>query len=204
MRIILSMVIAFFVPIVAYAQALAGTKLLEGKHDFAKVMVDGIDHYLTKQTELAAKQRAKSWQPDFSSVGAFNKSVQPNRERFRKIIGAIDQRLPVTMAKIATVEQSSLVPQTKFSKAYTVPWTVSPGTHGEGVLLEPSQKPKACAVAIPDADWTPEQIVGVAPGVPKESQYARRLAQEGYRVIVPTLLNRKDDFSGSPKLGLFT
>jgi dienelactone hydrolase len=204
MRIILSTIIAFFLPTVAYAQALPGTKLLEGKSDFAKVMVEGIDCYLTKQTELAAKERAKSWQPDFSSVDAFNKSVQPNRERFRKIIGAIDQRMSVTMAKIATVEQSSLVAQTKFYKVYAVRWTVLPGMHGEGLLLEPSEKPKACAVAIPDADWTPEQIVGVAPGVPKESQYARRLAEEGYRVIVPALLNRRNDFSGSPKLGLFT
>ena len=204
MRILLSTIVAFFLPVVAYAQALPGTKLLEGKSDFARVMVEGIDRYLTKQTELAAKGRAKSWQPNFSTVDAFNKSVQPNRERFRKIIGVIDQRMPVTMAKIATVEQSSLVAQTKFYKAYAVRWTVLPGMHGEGLLLEPSEKPKACAVAIPDADWTPEQIVGVAPGVPKESQYARRLAEEGYRVIVPTLLNRKDDFSGSPKLGLFT
>jgi dienelactone hydrolase len=204
MRSILSTVIAFFLPIVAYAQALPGTKLLEGNNDFAKLMVEGIERYLAKQTELADKERAKSWQPDFSTGDAFNKSVQPNRDRFRRIIGAIDQRLPVTMAKIATVEQSSLVAQTKFYKAYAVRWTVLPGMHGEGLLLEPRERPKACAVAIPDADWTPEQIVGVAPGVPKESQYARRLAEEGYRVVVPTLLNRQDDFSGSPKLGLFT
>jgi dienelactone hydrolase len=201
---ILSMCVGLLLPIVAYGQALPGTKLLEGKEDFAKVMVEGIDRYLTKQTELAAKQRAKLWKPDFSSVSAFNRSVQPNRDRFRRIIGAIDERLPVTMTKLATVEQPSLVAQTKSYKVYAVRWTVLPGMHGEGLLLEPTQKSKACAVAIPDADWTPEQIVGLAPGVPKESQYARRLAEDGYRVIVPALLNRKDDFSGSAKLNRFT
>ncbi len=51
--------------------------------------------------------------------------------------------------------------------------------------------PLASVVAIPDADQTPEQIVGLAPGVPAESQFARRLAENGCRVIVPVLIDRK-------------
>jgi dienelactone hydrolase len=108
------------------------------------------------------------------------------------------------MTKIATVEQGSLVADTKRYKVYAVRWSALPGMNGEGLLLEPAEKPKAYAVAIPDADWTPEQIVGVAAGVPKESQYARRLAEEGYRVIVPTLLSRSAEFSGSNRVGRFT
>ncbi len=205
MRIIVAIVCGLLLPWTASAQALPGTKLLEGKDDYAKVMVEGIDRYLTKATEQAAKDRAKYWKPDFSSVEAFDKSVQPNRARFRRMIGVIDERVvPVTMTKIATVEQGSLVAETKHYKVYAVRWSVLPGVNGEGLLLEPAGKAKACAVAIPDADWTPEQLVGVAPGVPRESQYARRLAEDGYRVIVPTLLNRKDDFSGSARVGRFT
>ncbi len=189
----------------AFGQALPGTKLLEGKDDLAKVMVEGIDRYLTKQTDLAVKDRAKHWKPDFSSAKAFDQSVQPNRERFRRMIGVIDERIvPVTMTKIATVEQASLVADTPHYKVFAVRWSVLPGMNGEGLLLEPTGKPKACAVAIPDADWTPEQLIGVSPGVPKDGQFARRLAEDGYRVIVPTLINRKDDYSGSPRLGIFT
>lgn len=200
MRIILSICFGFLLPALATAQTLPNTKLLEGKNDLAKVMVEGIDRYLTKATELAAKERPKFWKPDFSSVEAFDKSVAPNRERFRKMIGVIDERVQVVMTKIATVEQASLVADTKFYKVFAVRWSVLPGIHGEGLLLEPAEKPKACAVAIPDADWTPEQLVGVAPGVPKDSQYARRLAEDGYRVIVPTFINRKDDYSGNPRI----
>src|SRR5207244_425172 len=122
----------------------------EGKDDFAKVMVDGIHRYLDKQTEIAAKERGKYWKPDLTSADAFNKSVRPNRERFRKMIGVVDERVPVKMTKIATVEQASLVAQTKHYKVYAVRWTVLPGMNGEGLLLEPNDKPKACAVAIPD------------------------------------------------------
>jgi dienelactone hydrolase len=178
--------------------------LLEGKDDFAKVMVEGIDRYLTKATEQAAKDRAKYWKPDFSSVKAFDDSVQNNRARFRKMIGVVDERGTVEMTKLATMEQASLVADTKYYKVFAVRWTVLPGMHGEGLLLEPAERPKAFAVAIPDADWTPEQLVGIQPGVPKDSQYARRLAEEGYRVIVPTLINRDDTYSGSARVGRFT
>lgn len=220
MRTIVAIAVALFTPIAVHAQALPGTELLEGKDDFARVMVDGIHRYLDKATEQAAKERAKYWHPDFSSVKAFNQSVEPNRARFRKMIGVIDERVPVTMSKIATFERPSLVAETRLYKVYAVRWSVLPGVNGEGLLLEPTPKiedlpmanpklvellpPPPGAIAIPDADWTPEQLVGIAPGVPKESQYARRLAEEGYRVIVPALINRKDDFSGSTRVGRFT
>ncbi len=200
MRFIIAVICGFLLPTLAAAQAMPGTKLLETKDDLAKVMVEGIERFLTKATEMAAKERAKHWQPDFSSVAAFDQSMRPNRERFRKMIGVIDERVPVVMTKIATVEQASLVADTKLYKVFAVRWSVLPGMDGEGLLLEPTEKPKACAVAIPDADWTPEQLVGIAPGVPKDSQFARRLAEDGYRVIVPTLINRKDDHSGNPRI----
>lgn len=204
MRRVTVILCLIMLPAAAMGQALPGTKLLEGKDDFAKVMVEGISRYLTKQTEIAAKERSTFWTPDFTSAEAFNKSVAPNRDRLRKMIGVIDERVPVEMTKVATVEQASLVADTKHYKIYAVRWSVLPGMSGEGLLLEPTGKPKACAVAIPDADWTPEQLVGVAPGVPKEGQFARRLAEDGYRVIVPALINRQDDFSGGPRVGIFT
>ena len=53
-------------------------------------------------------------------------------------------------------------------------------------------------IALPDCDWTPEMLVGLAPGVPPESQFARRLAENGCRVLVPVLIDRKDTWSGIP------
>lgn len=200
MRNLVTITVALLLPLTARAQALPKTKPLEIKDDLARVMVDGIHRYLDKATIQAAKDRAMYWKPDFSSPMAFDKSVAGNRERFRKMIGVVDQRVPVVMTKIATVEQASLVADTKQYKAFAVRWSVLPGMTGEGLLLEPTGKPKAYAVAIPDADWTPEQLIGVAPGVPKDSQFARRLAEDGYRVIVPTLLNRQDTYSGNPRI----
>jgi dienelactone hydrolase len=72
------------------------------------------------------------------------------------------------------------------------------------LLLEPREKPRAYVIALPDADQTPEQIAGLAPGVPAESQFARRLAENGFGVIVPVLIDRSDAGSGNHRLGLMT
>ena len=78
------------------------------------------------------------------------------------------------MEYVADHRQPSLVAETASRyKVYAVRWPVLPGVDGEGLLLEPKGKPRACVVAIPDADQTPEMLVGLAPGVPPESQFAR-------------------------------
>src|SRR5262249_12552756 len=83
-----------------------------------------------------------------------------------------------------------------------VRWPVLAGVHGEGLLLEPRGKPVACVVALPDADATPEMAAGLAPIPPGQgTPFARRLAQQGCRVLVPTLVNRQDTRPGNPRLG---
>ena len=68
---------------------------------------------------------------------------------------------------------------------HAVRWPVIGEVHGEGLLLVPlGREPIADVVAIPDCEQTPEQLVGLVEGVPIESQFARRLAESGCRVIV--------------------
>ena len=69
--------------------------------------------------------------------------------------------------------------------------------HGEGLLLEPVKPPVGQVVALPDADQTPEQLVGLAAGIAPQSQFARHLAENGFRVVVPVLIDRSDEWSGS-------
>lgn len=67
---------------------------------------------------------------------------------------------------------------------------------GEGLLLLPTgREPAADVIALPDADQTPEMLVGLSPGVAPEAQFARRLAESGCRVVVPVLIDRADTFS---------
>jgi dienelactone hydrolase len=189
----------------AQADPLPGTQPLEEKGDLAAKMVEGIGKYLDRELAASVEKRKQFWKPDFSSTEAYRKSVQPNRERLKKILGVVDERVQFTdIEYVGGPNTPSLVAETDKYKVHAVRWPVLPGVDGEGLLLEPKEKVIAQVIAIPDADWTPEQLVGLAPGVPKESQFARRLAENGCRVIVPVLIDRQDTFSGSAKLSKWT
>ena len=73
-----------------------------------------------------------------------------------------------------------------------VRWPVLDGMTAEGLLVEPlSGSPAASLVAVPDAGQTPEQILGLAPGLPPERQFARLLAESGCELVIPTLIRRE-------------
>src|SRR5207302_2792611 len=115
--------------------------------------------------------------------------------------GVVDPRVPFTdLEYVSGPNLPAKVAETKKYDVYAVRWPVLPGVDGEGLLLEPKGKVIACVVALPDADWTPEMLVGLAPGVPKESQFARRFAERGCRVLVPVLIDRRHTRSGDAAL----
>src|SRR5436309_1342494 len=74
----------------AQESVLPGTKALTLEGDLSVQMVAGADRFLMREIERSVEQRAKFWQRDFSSPEAYDKSVQTNRERFRRCIGAVD------------------------------------------------------------------------------------------------------------------
>ena len=96
----------------------------------------------------------------------------------------------------------SVVAETSGYRVSQVRWPVLAGVHGEGLLLEPKGKPRGWVVALPDADQTPEQLSGLAPGIPPESQFARRLVENGFAVLAPVLIDRATEGSGNPEIAM--
>src|SRR5262245_7479731 len=186
----------------AAAEPLPDTQPLTAEGDLAAQMVEGMHKYLDRETASSIKKRQQSWKLDFTSAETYQKSVEPNRERLQRILGVVDKRLPVTeLEYIATPGQSAMVAEAQWFRAYAVRWPVLEGVDAEGLLLEPRrEKVFASVVALPDADWTPEMLAGLAPGVPKECQFARQLAESGCRVLLPTLIDRNDTWSGNPRI----
>lgn len=184
----------------AAPQALPGTAPLEFDGELWARIVDGAHRFLDRKTAESMAGRARFWKRDFSSPEAYQKSIEPNRQRLKRILGVVDARVPAVMERFGDEDNPALVAETDRYRVYQVRWTVLEGVHGEGLLLEPKAKPLAHIVAIPDADQTPEQLAGLAPGLPPESQFARRLAENGFRVVVPTLISRDCDFSGNPQV----
>jgi len=85
----------------------------------------------------------------------------------------------------------ALVAETSRYRVHQVRWPVLEGFFGEGLLIQPKGETNGHVIALPDADQTPEQLMGLAEGIPRESQAARRLAENGFEVIVPALINRQ-------------
>jgi dienelactone hydrolase len=181
------------------------TTLLTNATDLSQAMVAGIDRFLLRETDLAAAHRGERWKRDFGSAAAYEKSIATNRENLRRMIGAVDPRLPSpTPELVATLDTPAEVAETDRFTARAVRWPVLEGVFGEGLLIQPKGRIRARVVAIPDADQTPELICGLARGLAPEAQFARRLAENGCEVLVLTLVNREDTWSGNEKLKRFT
>jgi dienelactone hydrolase len=186
-------------------EVLPGTQPLTVQGDLSAQMVAGIDRFFTRQIEQSPAGRQRFWQRDFSSARAYDTSVQPNRERLRKLLGAVDPRLPVTALDLESSTVSPVkIAETDAFVIKTVRWPVFDGVWGEGLFLEPKAQPVACVVAIPDADQPPEMLAGLAPGLAPERQFARRLAEHGCQVLVPVLVDRQDTWSGNPRINRLT
>lgn len=187
------------------ATALEGTELLKPDVDRSATMVEGIDRFLMREMDRSVVQRASLWQRDLSSADSYAKSVAAQRDHLRVAIGAVDPRVPIrSLSFVSSTTDSALVCETDRIRIRSVRWPVLEDVWAEGLLAEPKGSLRARIVALPDADQTPEMLLGLASGITERSQFARRLAEAGCQVLVPTLISRKDTFSGNPRLRRFT
>ena len=74
-----------------YGPPLPGTKPLTMSGDIASELVAGVDRFLLKQIEESRPGRQKFWNRDFSSMRAYQASVEPNRKTLAHILGVRDR-----------------------------------------------------------------------------------------------------------------
>ncbi|MDH7504382.1 MAG: hypothetical protein QHJ82_16940, partial [Verrucomicrobiota bacterium] len=189
------------------AEPLPDTGPLDFSGDPAQKMVDGMHRYLDRLLDEAAKKRELLWNSFFSASDGVQQSpaADAHRARLKEILGLVDKVPPVRMTIMSSVKavsgaDSVVQPVARGSNfvVHAVAWTVFRGVHGEGLLLLPDREVVADVIAVPDCEWSPEQAVGLLPGVEVEHQFPRRLAEAGCRVLVPALIDRGNRFSGNP------
>jgi dienelactone hydrolase len=183
---------------VAAAETLPGTAPLTMEGDLSAQMVAGIDRFAMREIERSVEERQKFWKRDFSSREAYEKSVDTNRVHLAEIMnGAIHAYAGTTALEFVSKKASEAkLAETDHFNVFAVHKPLFGHVHLEGLLLQPKGVVKGRVVAIPDADQTPEMIAGLMPGVAPESQFARRLAEAGCEVLVPVLIDRRDQWSG--------
>jgi len=196
-----------FVPVVALAciaalhlpplsaesnETLPGTKLLAWEEeDLSTRMMDGAHTFVERKIAESITKREQYWHRDFASPDAYTNSVEPNRQRLREIIGAVDERLPSTLEQFGDDANPALVAEGGNYSAYQVRWPVLEGVSGEGLRVRPKGQPVGYIVALPDADQTPEQLLGLTGELAPQEQWVRRLAENGFEIVVPVPVNRQ-------------
>ncbi len=184
----------------ALAVQLPGTQPLEPRPDFSADMVAGIDRFLLRETGAARERRAQFWRRDASSPAAYAQSLAPNRERLRRLLGAVDARVPeVRLELVADTRTPALLAETAQATIQRVRWPVLDGVHGEGILIQPKGPVLARVIYVPDADTSPEQLAGIQKGHLDPS-----LTGYGAQILIPALISRAAEFSGSERLGIRT
>jgi len=168
------------------------TRILNLPEPIAPFLIHETDRFLLDRIERGRAERASCWNRDFVSAEAYSTSLAPNRERLGRILGLLDARPAFDSPEVvASLESGPELAGGPGFKALRVRWPALEGVHGEGLLLLPDGGIGADVVAIADADQSPEMIAGLEPGLPPASQFARILARNGFRVIIPVLVSRE-------------
>jgi dienelactone hydrolase len=178
------------------ADPLPGTKPLTEEGDLAAKMIAGMHKYLDRELAASPKKRDELWKADLATKESLAKSLPAKRERLRKILGVVDERVKPNLEYLTGPGKTSLLAEIDGCKIHAVRWAVLSGIDAEGLLIEPKGKPKANVISIPHADQLPEELAGLTKG----DDFALRIARHGCRVLVPTLIDRNDDLSGNAKL----
>ena len=155
-------------------------------------LMDGAHAFVERQMAEAKGKRAKFWNYDFSSPEAYQKSIAPNRERFKKMIGVVDQRVsPVIMERFGDDKNPALVANNDDLSIYQVRWPVLEGVFSEGLLVVPKKGSKSFIILVPDADQTPEQLMGLSGEKSEQTSVILQAVEKGSTVLIPTLINRE-------------
>lgn len=185
-------VLALMLAAVGHAESLPNTQPLERSGDLSTEMVAGIGRWLERETERVAGERDRAWQAAAATEASWTTFTAARREQLRKVLGAVDVRTPGAIEEY----RSASTPPSLVKDGVTmrqVRWPVFSTVTGEGVLFTSTAMPKGVAIVLPDADELPEN-----------STRARKLATDGWTVIVPVLVDRRSNWSGSETFDRWT
>lgn len=166
---------------------------LDWQGDIASRLVSAADEFLLRQISEVDTQRAGRWQAEWRKFDDPTKFGDEKRKRLARILGVRDPRVPFQSPElVTTISRGSRLALNKNLEVHAVRIPVLDGMHLEGLWIHPrAGEIRNNLVVVPDADQTPEALVGLDDSLPAREQIARRLAELGNQVIVPTVICRE-------------
>src|ERR1019366_4487572 len=123
-------------------------------------------------------------------------AARPSRPRLLELTGAVDPRVP---PEVVEWPEAAVEPGYRLTQ---VRWSVLEGVAAEGLWIRSRGAAVGRVMALGDAGQTPEQLCGLVPGLAPEDQFARRLAENGFDVLIPALVDRGNQWSGHPEVDM--
>jgi dienelactone hydrolase len=154
---------------------------------------DQIVQYFLKQIAATPSKRDQLWQPNFSSRSAYEASVSGHRLHLRKMLGLIE--VTPQKADVKVLRESGGLRIERVNIALDGDFSMS-----ALVFLPEVSNRKAAVVAIPDADQSPEEFVGIAEGM-TTAGWLRELLGRGVAVAIPQTVERRADHPLCAKAG---
>ncbi|MEQ1829085.1 MAG: dienelactone hydrolase family protein [Pirellula sp.] len=119
-----------------------------------------------------------------------DESREQARTALREILGVIEQRAAPRMERYGDDDNPALVASTKQFDVYQVRWPVFDNVHGEGLLVLQREASRGMCIVVPDADQTPELLLGLVGNLEADKQIASILARNGFDLLIPAIVGR--------------
>ncbi len=144
---------------------------------------DEIERYLDRQVIEADKARQAAWQRDYSSLEAYEHSIDPWRNRLWELLGG----KPYAPADLNTRQE--LIARFDTHSAYRVWFTAFEGVQTYGIVLVPQGKgPFPALICVHGMAGTPEGVCGLA-DPDYHNRFGLKAAERGYIAFAPLDMN---------------
>ena len=184
------------------AAVLPNTQPLDWQGDLSVRMMDGLHRFVERKIDQSIDKRPQFWHRDFSSPEAYVKSVEANRQRLMKILGVVDPRVRCGWSVLATTAIRPWSPEQIAIVSTRFAGPCSMACAARACFLSPpaSRGPAWWPFPTPTRRRNRSSAWRRACRLNRNSP--GRLVEAGLQVVVPVLLDRSDEFSGSAEFGL--
>ena len=149
-----------------------------------KSQYDEIDRYLDQRIADSDNDRRELHKYDFSSIEAYEKSIEPLRPMLAQMLGGMDY------PKLELKATQELISDFPTHRAFRIWLPATGNVRIYGVLLEPKAKgPHSAMICIHGMSSSPEAVCGLAEKRDYTNNFGLQAVQRGYVVFAPLDIN---------------
>ncbi|MDQ6664340.1 MAG: dienelactone hydrolase family protein [Acidobacteriota bacterium] len=152
-----------------------------------------LEHYLDVKLDSSAATREAFWRRDYSSVAAYERSIEPYRPKLIELIGGTDASKPEPELRA----RRTLVAHKGSYDVFRTWFASRNGLTVYGILLFPKNTANhvvnhPAVLCIHGMHSSPEQVAGLIDEPDYTKRFGARLAERGYVVFAPLMMDTKE------------